>query len=157
MMGLVDKLVKSLVCETSIFCGFESHLTPQNLIKGYFMIKKVNVSKVQVAKEKLTIEQLSTGMLVWFFPEDSIARVGLIVKITSRGVPKIDILWQKSGENYTVKRVKIDDIVEKVYYETIEKHDLAVKNFCDRVLKEGSNPTGASIEAIEKLNIAPMA
>lgn len=114
------------------------------------MIKKVNLSQPQVVKEQLKAEELSTGMLVWFLPEDSGLRVGLIVKITSRGLPKVDILWQKSGENYTVKRMKIENVKEKVYYDSIEKHDLAVKRFCERVLKEGANPTGAATDAANK-------
>jgi len=52
--------------------------------------------------------------------------------------------------------MKIDNVIKKVYYETIEKHDLAVKGFCERVLKDGANPTGAALDAINKLNIAPM-
>jgi len=114
-------------------------------------LKKVNQqSFVKVDESKISIDELSNGMLVWFIPEDSGPRTGLIVKIITKGTQKVDILWQKSGDNYTVRRTSIDRVQGKVQYENIEKHDLAVKNFCQRVLKDGANPTGAAIEAANK-------
>jgi hypothetical protein len=101
-------------------------------------------------RQCIAIEELSEGMLVWFLPDEFGPRVGLIVKLTKRGSEKADIIWQKSGESYTVKRTQLDRIQSKVPYASVEKAEEAVKKYCQRVLKDGATPTEAATAAAMK-------
>ena len=149
-MVSVGKSVKPTDCE-SVDCEFKSRPTPQ-LYKRTKMKSKI-VKYKPIEKPSINVEDLHSGLLVWFVPDEARPRIGLITKIVSRGSNKVDVIWQKSGENYTVKRITIDKIHSKVEFQSVEKEKLAVKNYCERVMKDNANPTGAAIEALKNVVI----
>lgn len=113
-------------------------------------VKSKITNAVATVKTPIKFEELSEGMLVWFVPDEFGARVGLIVKLTTRGTQKVDIVWQKSGENYTVKRTTPSTIQSIVSFPSPDKHEMAVARYRERVMKDGANPTGAVIEAMKR-------
>lgn len=113
-------------------------------------VKSKITNAIVAVKTPIKFEELSEGMLVWFVPDEFGARVGLIVKLTTRGSQKVDIVWQKSGENYTVKRTTPNNIQSIVNFPSPDKHEQAVIRYRERVMRDGANPTGAVLEALKR-------
>ena len=108
----------------------------------------MEIKKDMAKRKKIKFEAQTTnsvdydvGTLVWFATEDATQRVGLIVEKSKRGKPKVDILWQKSGLSYTVRRYPVGVVVSNVLYTDDEAAKNAVKRFCGHVLEKNSSPT----------------
>ncbi len=89
-------------------------------------------------------DEIEEGKFVWFATDDGGSRTGLVGNVTTKGSIKADILWEKSGDSYTVKRTPIDKIQMHITYPTEKDERAAIKRFCKRVLAENANSTGAA-------------
>ena len=94
-------------------------------------------------------EDVTPGMLVWFSVDEG-ERVGLVVDKTTRGMIKADIVWQKSGFNYTMKRFPVDLIKGPVKYETPEATKHAVKRYVAHIFEKNANPTETVKKMVKK-------
>lgn len=96
-------------------------------------------------------DEIEEGKFVWFATDDGGSRTGFIVNVTTKGSIKADILWEKSGDSYTVKRTPIDKIQTYITYPTEKEEYAAVRNFCKRVLGKNANSTGSAEKIAKEL------
>lgn len=84
---------------------------------------------------------LKVGAMVWFYSPAESTRLVIVVSTSTRGLRKVDILWEKSAHNYAVARITPDRVQGMVAYPTTTKLKRATVKYCRRVR---ARDTGAS-------------